>query len=1278
MQMKNKMIAGLAMLILLLGMTVNSNAALSIKDLTTPGDGQLIYDSNTGLSWLKISNTTTHSYNEIISGFGGYITDKGFRYAKSEEVGALLSNYGITQIPSGTYNSGTGHGAVTSFMTSYLGVTWANYNSRAIVGITADIGLGAQTPSHHYAYIYSNDYGHWTANQDWGQVDDNFANVQLSSFLVKFAVPQTNLIDLTYGTGSGSFELGSFVDNGLNYMGLPPGATTITGWTVGGPGDGVDWISPPTYRADTGVHSVDLQHSSNNSSIATVIPTVVGNVYRLTFGAAAVSGFGSNTGMVSAGSLVNQPFAAAVSGSFATQTFTPFTFLFTATSLFTEIRFTATGVTISYGPVIDSVSVVPATDFFGGTLKIPSSYEFTLEQNSQKTEALQLINPGNSGRTASLEIVNPQTDLMLALVEQNPISIAPGETKSLSLTIDDGSLPVGSYDGLLLKIRVDDGSMLYSNIKVNVVPQGEANLPDLTLSSGDIGFAVTNPGDPVTLTATIRNQGKSPASNVVVRFFEFGVLLGETVVPQVAANGNTNTSIVVPMDSTGDHLIRVVIDTDGAIQELDETNNEASQVIQPGGSGPAATEGNIMVSGSLPTTVYTNALFTLTGQAIYDLYVDNTRNTDYVVKGGAVQVTITGDGGAEWVYGDIHTDISGNLVKSLQAPTIPGTYHILMTVTDKTFIGKRELVFNVIEPPPPESPPSPPPAPPTPITSSGIGNWTFSGGGSGGGSWFWTWTTPPNANEPIPPQTDMRVYSENIRFSKSHPAANEEITVFSEIRYWATSTDLLALEVPVTIYVTDPGTPRIKIGSTTIDKMSVGSPDFGSRYVYATWKNRADGIYLIEVEIDPNYVEENKLNNAATRAIIVGQLQSQQGAISGQVTDSWGNGITNAILHVSDATGISLASTNTDPAGFYLVDNVPLGNAQVRIETPNGYQPDAVTKSTLVEDASVSSVSFLLTQKVVQPSDTTPPVLNLPAAITTEATSPAGAIVTYITSALDGVDGNIIPTCTPVSGATFTLGSTSVSCSAIDKSNNTASGSFSVKIQDTTPPKLVCHADVSVVQGQQLNLGLPTGSDIADSAPTLHNNAPGNFPLGIFPVIWTITDFSGNSASCTQQVTVTPLVVVNQPPVANAGSDRTVRQGSLVTLTGTGTDPDNRPSPLTFAWSQSGGSNVTMSGEATQKPTFMSANTGNYTFSLIVKDGADSSAPDEVRITVPLLCDINLNGNVDRNDINLITAARNQTALSNDLRDFDGDGKITVNDARSCVLKCTLFQCATQ
>ncbi len=91
--------------------------------------------------------------------------------------------------------------------------------------------------------------------------------------------------------------------------------------------------------------------------------------------------------------------------------------------------------------------------------------------------------------------------------------------------------------------------------------------------------------------------------------------------------------------------------------------------------------------------------------------------------------------------------------------------------------------------------------------------------------------------------------------------------------------------------------------------------------------------------------------------------------------------------------------------------------------------------------------------------------------------------------------------------------------------------------------------------------------------------------------------------------------VTNQPPTANAGSDQTVKQGSVVTLIGIGTDSDNGPSPLSFAWIQTGGSAVPLTGADTATPTFTPTAVGTYTFTLAVSDGL-ASVTDDVTVTV--------------------------------------------------------------
>lgn len=180
---------------------------------------------------------------------------------------------------------------------------------------------------------------------------------------VLFAVFSTasyaNIIDDTHGIGAGSFELGNYA--GGSFVHITPGSTTITGWTVGGPGDGIDWLITPNFAAADGIHAIDLQHLTN-SSISTIIPTITGATYEISFDATSVQHGGSTAldGIVSAGSLVNQAFVttAAPGTNFSTQVYLPFLFQFTATNTSTTLTFQGVSTPNAYGPVIDNVVVL--------------------------------------------------------------------------------------------------------------------------------------------------------------------------------------------------------------------------------------------------------------------------------------------------------------------------------------------------------------------------------------------------------------------------------------------------------------------------------------------------------------------------------------------------------------------------------------------------------------------------------------------------------------------------------------------------------------------------------------------------------------------------------------------------------------------------------------------------------------------------------------------------------------------------------------------------------
>jgi hypothetical protein len=165
------------------------------------------------------------------------------------------------------------------------------------------------------------------------------------------------------------------------------------------------------------------------------------------------------------------------------------------------------------------------------------------------------------------------------------------------------------------------------------------------------------------------------------------------------------------------------------------------------------------------------------------------------------------------------------------------------------------------------------------------------------------------------------------------------------------------------------------------------------------------------------------------------------------------------------------------------------------------------------------SASFTIT--VV---DTTPPAVSAPADITTEATGPSGASVSFSATAVDNIDGAIAALCTPPAG-TFALGPTSVTCTATDAHGNDGSASFTVTVVDTTPPSVTVPASFSVPATTSSGAVVTFAASASDLVsvsltPTCTPLSGSAFGLGATPVTCTATDGSGNGASATFTVTV--------------------------------------------------------------------------------------------------------------------------------------------------------------
>ena len=195
----------------------------------------------------------------------------------------------------------------------------------------------------------------------------------------------------------------------------------------------------------------------------------------------------------------------------------------------------------------------------------------------------------------------------------------------------------------------------------------------------------------------------------------------------------------------------------------------------------------------------------------------------------------------------------------------------------------------------------------------------------------------------------------------------------------------------------------------------------------------------------------------------------------------------------------------------------------------------------------------------VSVTDTTPPVLTLASDLSASATSAAGALVTFTTTAVDDIDGPVAVSCSPASGNTFPIGTTTVSCTAQDTHHNVANGEFHVTVSDTAPPVLTLPADISVqatsATGAVVNYSA-TASDVVDGpiAPLCSPASGNTFPIGTTTVSCTAQDAHHNAINGEFHVTVSD----NTPPALTLPADISVQatsiSGAVVTYSATAVD----------------------------------------------------------------------------------------------------------------------------
>ena len=205
----------------------------------------------------------------------------------------------------------------------------------------------------------------------------------------------------------------------------------------------------------------------------------------------------------------------------------------------------------------------------------------------------------------------------------------------------------------------------------------------------------------------------------------------------------------------------------------------------------------------------------------------------------------------------------------------------------------------------------------------------------------------------------------------------------------------------------------------------------------------------------------------------------------------------------------------------------------------------------------------------------------------------------------------------------------------------------SVLQQGTAAPRVTSDAAIAVAEGSTVVAMLTATDADTDAADLVWSIPPGsaggadrsNFTLGpggvlalatpqdyetpgdrnrdgVYDVTVRVSD-GGRSATADLEVS---LSNVNEAPTAHAGTDQAgAEPGALVTLAGTGSDPD-ADDQLTLSWAQVSGPAVVLSGADTETATFRAPSglrTGTtLVFSLTVTDREGLSHRDEVSVSV--------------------------------------------------------------
>ena len=791
------------------------------------------------------------------------------------------------------------------------------------------------------------------------------------------------------------------------------------------------------------------------------------------------------------------------------------------------------------------------------TLTNPTNATLSLTNLLQGIYTFRLTVTDNSG-------ANGSDDMILTVQAANVAPTAnAGSQKNITLPVNSTTLTGSGTD-----VDGTIASYLWEKLSGPTGTFTGTNQATLTLTNLVVGTYTFR------LTVT-DNQGATGTSQVSV------VLFPASVNQSPIVNGGVDVSLTLPTNSTT--LTSVASDPDGTIVSYlwEKTIGPAATLS---GSSTSALALTNLVAGAYTfrVTVTDNIGATASDQVLVNV---STINQIPVVNAGSTQTIVLPTNSTTITA--VATDPDGTIASYLWANT------------------------------------SGPAAP----TLSGTTTSTLTVGGLVAGNYVFRITVTDNAGATA--STDVTV---NVQTPTNvNPSANAgaDVVLFlptNSVNITGSGTDADGTVASYAwIKVTGPAATLTNANTKTL---SISSLLQGVYTFRLTVTDNLGGTGIDDVTVTVNTASQNQLPVADAGPDVTISLPTNSATLTGSGTDSDGSIIGYAWEKVSGPT-VTMVNQNT-----------PVLSIQALVQGTYIFKLTVTgdTGATASDNIQVTVLPSGINQSptVLVGSDVT---INLPVnthILTASASDPDGTIASYawtkqsgptvtqsgntqstltLTNLLEGIYVFRITVTDNIGASSFdeaTITVLPVIANEIPMVNAGADKILFLPTNSTNLNGVASDADGTIASYSWIKISGPTVTIVNETTPvvTLSSLLEGQYVFRL-----TATDNSG--ATAFDEVSITVFAsTVNQPPIANAGEDKTiVLPNSTILLQGSGSDPDGG-SIVKYTWTKKTGSTCVLENASLSSLIVTELLLGVYEFELMVEDNNGAIGTDMVKVFV--------------------------------------------------------------